>query len=203
MTVTIELPQGYNLDETAKVVKQITIRYRKHKEVEHIVTNLGGAGYIDKGTNLASADIKLVSAKERKYSTSQMISVLSKDLATIPNARIKISTQQGFGGGSGIEFFLQGQDNDKLEELKDDVIKALQDIPGLTNLDSSTRPGRAEITITPKRDKMSEAGAMVYDLALAIRASIEGNVATQYREQGNEYDIKISMEDSSVDSPSS
>lgn len=202
MTVTIELPQGYNLDETAKVVKHINDKISKHKEVEHIVTNLGGAGYIDKGTNLASADIKLVSAKERKYSTSQMISVLSKDLATIPNARIKISTQQGFGGGSGIEFFLQGQDNDKLEELKDDVIKALQDIPGLTNLDSSTRPGRAEITITPKRDKMSEAGAMVYDLALAIRSSIEGNVATQYREQGNEYDIKISMEDSSVDSPS-
>ncbi|HRY84735.1 MAG TPA: efflux RND transporter permease subunit, partial [Candidatus Cloacimonadota bacterium] len=39
------------------------------------------------------------------------------------------------------------------------------------------------------------------DLALAIRASVEGMVATQYREQGNQYDIKISLEDSSVDTP--
>jgi len=30
---------------------------------------------------------------------------------------------------------------------------------------------------------------------------VEGMVATQYREQGNQYDIKISLEDSSVDTP--
>ncbi|MEF3694238.1 MAG: efflux RND transporter permease subunit, partial [Candidatus Cloacimonadota bacterium] len=201
LTVTVELPQGYNLQQTAQTIETVNARLAKHKEVEHIVTNLGASGYIDKSTNIASADVKLVHSSQRKLSTTQMISVLSKDLADIPNARVMVKTQGGFGGGEGIEFFLQGQDNDKLEELKSSVLDAIKDTPGIMNLDTSTRPGRAEITIVPKRDRMAESGAMVYDLAMAIRTAIEGTVSTRYREQGNEYDIRVSMEESSLDSP--
>lgn len=201
LTVTVELPQGYNLQQTAQTIETVNARLAKHKEVEHIVTNLGASGNIDKSTNIASADVKLVHYKQRKLSTTQMISVLSKDLADIPNTRIMVKTQGRFRGGEGIQFFLQGQDNDKLEELKSSVLDAIKDTPGIMNLDTSTRPGRAEITIVPKRDRMSEAGAMVYDLAMAIRTAIEGTVSTQFREQGNEYDIRVSMEESSLDSP--
>ncbi|HNX38642.1 MAG TPA: efflux RND transporter permease subunit [Candidatus Cloacimonadota bacterium] len=201
ITATIELPQGFNLDETAKTVTAIQDKIKSHKEIEHIVTNLGAMGMIDESTNLASCDIKLVDLKKRTRTTQEMISVLRKDLSVIPNAKIKVSQQSRFGGGDPIEFYLQGQDNDKLESLKTEVMNTLRDVPGLTNLDSSTRPGRAELTIIPDREKMAEIGATVYDLALAIRSSVEGMVATKYRESGNEYDIKLSMDDSSVDSP--
>lgn len=201
LTVSMELPQGYNLDQTARTVANVQKRIEKHKEIEHIVTNLGSMGYVDKGTNLAYSDIKLVDIKSRDKSTQEMIDILTKELATVPGAKIKVSQQAGMTGGDPIEFFLQGQDLEKLEQLKVDVLSAIKDTPGILNLDTSTRPGRAELTVYPKRERMSEINATVYDLALAIRASVEGMVATQYREQGNQYDIKVSLEDSSVDSP--
>ncbi len=202
VTVSVELPQGYNLDQTAKVLNEINKRVSKHKEVQHIVTSLGSQGFIDTGTNLASADVKLVDRKLRDKSTAEFARVLTRDLADVPNARIKASGTQGMGGGSApIEFFLQGQDNDRLEQLKLEVSKAIKDTPGLVNLDTSTRSGRAELTLNPKRERMAAIGATVYDLALALRASVEGMVSTQYREAGNQYDVKISLNDDAVDSP--
>jgi len=202
ISIMVELPQGYNLKQTANVFEEIHKRAGKYQEIEHIVTNLGTQGMIDTGVNLAAADVKLVDAKERKRSSNQMVAVLTKEFADIPNARIKVSMPESFGGGgSPIEFFVQGQDNQRLEELKQMFIKALSDSPGLINLDTSTRQGRPEITIIPDRDKMALAGATVYDLAMALRASVEGFVSTQFSEAGNQYDIKLSLEDEYVDAP--
>jgi len=204
LTVSIEMPQGSNLEETAKTMDIIQNRLAKHKEIVHILTNLGSSGFIDTGTNLASADIKLVDRQDRKYSANQLVDILTKELADIPNAKIKIAgSSMGMGGGgrSAVEFMLEGQDIDRLEQLKNEVIKAIEDIPGLINLDTSSRWGRSELTLYPKRDKLAAAGATVYDLALALRANVEGLVSTEYRESGNQYDLKISLEDDVVNTP--
>ena len=63
VNIKVELPQGYNLDETAKVLDQIHKHIGKYKEVEHVITNLGQSGMIDTGVNLASAEVKLVEQK--------------------------------------------------------------------------------------------------------------------------------------------
>ncbi len=105
------------------------------------------------------------------------------------------------GDSSPIEFYLQGQSNERLEQVKNDVVKRIADVPGLINLDTSTRSGRSELTVVPKRAEMAAVGATVYDLALALRASVEGMVSTQYHEADNQYDIKLSLADEAVDSP--
>jgi len=204
LSISVEMPQGTNLEETAKTMDLIQNRVAKHKEVVHILTNLGSGGFIDTGTNLASSDIKLVDRKERKYSANQLVDILTKELADIPNAKIKVAGStvgMGGGGNSAVQFMLEGQDNARLEQIKNEVVKSIENIPGLINLDTSSRYGRYELTLYPKRDKLAAAGATVYDLALALRANVEGLVSTQYRESGNQYDIKISLEDEVVDSP--
>lgn len=202
LSVQVELPQGYNLDETGKILTEINHRLSKHKEIEHIITNLGTQGMIDTGVNLASADLKLVERKHRKLSSNQVAARLNQELADIPNAIIKVSAPMGIGGkGSPIEFYLQGQDNQRLEEIKKQLLDKLKDTPGLLNLDTSTRVGKPELTITPKRDQMALTGVMVYDLAMALRASVEGFVSTYYSEAGNRFDIKLSLEDEFINTP--
>ncbi len=202
MSLTVELPQGYNLDQTAATLATIHQRLGKHSEISHVITNLGSAGFVDTGTHLASSSIKLVEAGKRELSSKQVADRITRDLADIPNARIKVSAiSSGFGEGSGLEFYLQGQDNLRLEQLKNQITGSIKDTPGLTNLDTSTRGGRSELTLTPKRAEMAAVGATVYDLALALRAAVEGMVSTQYHEGDNQYDIKLSLDDADVDSP--
>jgi HAE1 family hydrophobic/amphiphilic exporter-1 len=202
MSLSVELPQGYNLDQTAKTLSSINQRLGRHKEIKHVITNLGTSGYVDTGTNIASSSIKLVEAGKRDLTSKQLAEIITRELADIPNARIKVSAiSSGFGEGAGIEFYLQGEDTARLEKLKEDIYRKLKDTSGLTNLDTSTRTGRSELTVIPKRDQMSAMGATVYDLALALRAAVEGMVSTQYHEGDNQYDIKISLADEEVDTP--
>jgi hydrophobic/amphiphilic exporter-1 (mainly G- bacteria), HAE1 family len=202
VSVTIELPEGYGLDETAKVVQTINDRASKYPEVAHIISNIGSQGMIDTGSNLASADIQLVDRKKRDRSTLDMVNVLLADMADIPNAEIRVSAQSNMGpGGSGVSFYLQGQDQDVLDDLKFVVMDEIRDIPGLINVDSSSRPGTAEITLLPKRERLAEIGATVYDLAIALRSNIEGMVGTYYREGGNQYDIRLSLAEEDINHP--
>jgi HAE1 family hydrophobic/amphiphilic exporter-1 len=202
INVSVELPQGSNLEQTARTMDDITQRISQYPEVKFIVTNLGTQGEIDKGTNLASTDVQLVDAEARTRTTNQMLGILIKELASVPNARIKVTASEAFGGNAApIEFFLKGQDTDKMEEVKIEIVNQIRNVPGLINLDTSTRNGKPELTIIPDRVKMAEVGASVFDLAMALRTSVEGSVSTTYRDMGNEYDIKLSMENTSVDSP--
>ena len=202
ITVNVELPQGYNLDQTAKVYEDIHQRIGKHKEIKHIITNLGSSGFIDTGSNIAASDIKLVDAEERKFSSREMADLLTRELADIPNARIKVSASTFMmGGSSPVEFYLQGNDIERLEQLKVEVTERIKDTPGLINLDTSTRSGRSEITVEPRREQMAAIGATVYDLALALRGSVAGMVSTHYQEGGDQYDINISLDDSELSTP--
>jgi hydrophobic/amphiphilic exporter-1 (mainly G- bacteria), HAE1 family len=58
----------------------------------------------------------------------------------------------------------------------------INDVPGLINLDQSSRAGKPEITVFPKREKLIETGLSTMDLALTLRSSVEGMVSSKYRE---------------------
>jgi HAE1 family hydrophobic/amphiphilic exporter-1 len=198
----IELPQGYHLDETEKLIETIEGRIEKHAEVKHIMTQLGSISETDIGTNLAKVMVKLVDAEERSISSVQAASRFIRELSDIPNARIRVAaTAPGAGGEAPIQFFLMGQDIDQLEMYKRVVLNKIETIPGLENLTTSSRAGKPEITLLPDRKKLADAGLTVMDLAMTLRSAVEGIEATRYKEGGEEYDIRVVMKKESVDTP--
>ncbi len=200
--VEVELPEGYNLDAAANVLDEIEKRVQKHKEVTHILTDLGKVSDLDIGTNMAAMNIQLVDVKQREAGIQDMISLFVNELADIPNAKIKVDLGSHTGGpGAQIQFYLLGQDLDKLEELKNEIMAKIKDVPGLINLDQTSRAGKPEITVFPDREKVTEAGLTVSDLALTLRSSVEGIESSKYRELGNEYDITVTLNDNSVRTP--
>lgn len=201
LQITVELPGGYNLDETYKIVKTIENRVKKHKQVDYILTDIGKINDIDKGTNKASLLVQLCDVKFRDFKHEEFVPILTRDLADIPNAKIIVQTQESMGVGSApIEFFLLGQDQEVLDNLKSIVMDTLKNIPGLINLDNSFREGKPEITIKPKREMLAKTGLTAMDLAMTVRTAIEGLTATQYKELNEEYDITVTLNDESINS---
>ncbi len=202
ISVEVELPQGYSLDQTALLIKEVEEVIVSHDEVKQVLTTLGKVSDTDKGTNLAKVQVKLVDATERNITTDKAASLLIEELSNIPNAIIRVAAQSSAGSGMApIAFYLQGSDNEKLESFKTNLIEKFKTIPGLINLNTSSRSGKPEITLKPDRDKLSEAGLTVSDLAFTLRAAMEGLEATRFADQGEEYDIRVTMNDESVDSP--
>ena len=202
IAVKVELPVGYNLDETSKVLSEIESRIKEFPEVKYMLTNLGKKSDVDIGTNMALMNVELVDVNERTTGILEMISILVKRLSDIPNAKIIVEKGEEMGGGqSPVEFFLLGQEKEKLEELKEIIVSTVEDTPGLINFENSSRAGKPEITIKPKREMLAQTGLTVMDIALTLRSSIEGIVSSKYREAGNEYDIMVTLEDKSTDTP--
>ncbi|HET54426.1 MAG TPA: efflux RND transporter permease subunit, partial [Ignavibacteria bacterium] len=200
--VEVELPEGYNLYETANVLSVIEDRLKRYPEVEHLLTNLGKISDLNTGSNMARMDVQLVKEDQRDISLDGMISTFVYDLSDIPNTKIVVDYGSGMGiRGAPIQFYLQGQDLDVLEELKEKIVEECKDIPGLINFDNSSRAGKPEITLFPKREKLAEAGVTVQELAFTLRAAIAGLESSKYREEGEEYDITITLADKNVDTP--
>lgn len=201
--IQVELPQGYNLEKTAQKLDETEKIIASHKEVKDILTQMGKISDLEQGTNLALMKIELVDVEERSISTIDMVSKLMRELSSVPNVMYRISVASSMAGGeqAPITFFLQGDDNDKLEDLKSELFGEIKNIPGLTNLNTSSRSGKPEITLIPDRVKIANAGLTVYDIALTLRASMEGLTTTKYSDQGEEYDIRVKLTDESSDSP--
>lgn len=199
--IEVELPQGYNLVETGKLVNIIEGKLKNYPEVKHILSQLGSISQQNIGVNLAKLNIKLVDVKERNMSSAEMADKFIKKLSDIPNAQIRVAAISSMGGPeeAPITFFLQGQDIDQLEIYKNQIIEKIKNVSGLVNLTSSSRSGKPEITIIPDRKKLSDAGLTVFDLAMTLRGAVEGLEATQFKEDGEEYKIKVVIKKDSVD----
>jgi hydrophobic/amphiphilic exporter-1 (mainly G- bacteria), HAE1 family len=202
ISVNFELPAGYNLDQTADKYSEIESIISQHPEVKQILTSLGSQGRIDEGVNLAAMNVTLVDIKERDIATDKMVSILISELSQVANAKIKVSPQSSMSGGEApVEFYLKGTNMVQLTELTEQFLFEAKKTKGLINFDSNLKSGKPEITLVPYRDKLAAAGLTIYDLALTLRSSVEGLNASSYREDGEEYDMIISLMDESVDSP--
>ena len=108
---------------------------------------------------LALMKVELIDADSRTITTSEMVSNFITDLSDIPNAMIRIQVGTSFAGGQApILFYLQGNENEELESLKNQLLPKLKEIPGITNLNTSSRAGKPEVTLIPDRVKMADVG---------------------------------------------
>lgn len=203
LLVTVELPQEYNIQETAHVLKEMEDRIHAYPGIKNIVTELGKTNDVNVGVNMAAMDVNFVPVDQREKKLGYYIDAFVKEFSDIPNARlITVDYKNNMGGGTApLQFFLQGQDLQVLNDLKDQIMEKIKDVPGLINLDQSSRIGKPEITIRPDRVKLAETGISAQEIALTVRAALAGITASKYLEQGEEFDITLTLEDASVDSP--
>ncbi len=200
--VEIELPEDAGLEQTAQLVKQVENRIASYSEVEQIVTSLGSLSSLDTGTNLAKLDVTLIH-KDLRESNSILASRISASVSDIAGAKIRVVASTSlFSSDSGapISFYLQASDMDELVSAAADMEDAMGEIPGLTGITMSMKSGKPEIKLYPKRQKMSEMGVTMQDLAMSMRGAIEGLVLTQLKDDEREYDIRVTLSDTEVSS---
>ncbi|MCL2065311.1 MAG: efflux RND transporter permease subunit [Candidatus Cloacimonetes bacterium] len=203
ISIRVELPIGSHVDETALKMLEIEGIVSQYPEVNTILTTLGKMGGTNIGMHYAMANVELVDYSEREYSTHQVLDRMIRDLANVSNAKIRIAAESSGGGGGRdpISLLVIGLQDDKLIELSEEIVDRIRDIPGLINLDTSTRPGRPELVIEPKRDQLALTGVNVMDISIGARAAVEGLIASQFRDGAEELDIRVTMDESAYATP--
>ncbi len=200
--ITVELPQGNDIETTGDILEEIEKRLAGYKEVETIQTNLGTMGQLDQDVSVAEMNIFLIPISERSKNTNIISTEMIRDLSDIPGTVIRIASvsEIQISGTSGIDLFLKGEDSKTLQKIAEDIKITMNNIPGITNVSLSSKSGKLELSFIPDRKQISEDGLSVQAVALTLRAAVDGFVATTYKEGSEEYDVRVTIKDSALKS---
>ena len=201
-TVDIELPQGSLLEKTNEITLLVEKTLKTLPEMEKYFTSVGGASsgmssLTGSQSNICTISATLKSLKERKRSTAEIVDELRKKFNNIPGADITVtetsSSMTGSSSSSAISVQINGTDLNVLKELANKVVEVVKKVDGTRQVESSIAKGKPEAEIVVDRDKASFFGLGTYQVASIVRNSIAGKVATTYRVDGEEYDIRVEL----------
>lgn len=194
LTINVETPTGSSLSETERVVTKIEERLAPIKDIVSTNYVSVGAGGFDPtaGGNTASFTIQLVPASDRELTTVEVGQQIRESVGDIPGAEITVSEQSaGLGGGSPVQIQINGEDQEILEELSQQVIWLVSDVKGVENPATSATETRPEIQVLVNREVASQYGLTYQQVMSQVQLGFNGQVATRYREGGEEIDIKV------------
>jgi HAE1 family hydrophobic/amphiphilic exporter-1 len=172
-------------------------------ETEHVSTRFGMTSwYRAGGSNTGSIEIQLKDVSERTRSSQEIADDLRQKITGIPGVRAYARA----GGGLFIFRMLQpegerlavevrGYDKDEAFKVAEQVRDKLEKIEGISDAQLSRSEGRPELGLQIDRYKAAEAGFTVSSLAEAIRTNFGGEVATRYREGGDEFDVRVRLKE--------
>ncbi len=199
--LSAELPQGSDLETTAKLLKNIEDRVAQYKEVESVETILGSLGTLNQDVSVAKMNVFLVPKKQRRDSNSILATKMTRTLSDIPGVKIRVSALSELSVGdsnSDIDLYLKGEDTGKLQQYANSIQKEMNKIPGVSNVSLSSKSGKQELDFVPDRKQLSEDGLTVQDVALTLRSAVNGLVSAKYKEGSDEYDIRAEIEKGSL-----
>ena len=191
--VAFYTPQGSSLEATEAKARQVDAILRGYPEVRYTVATLNSGNALGK-TN-ASLYIRLVDRHERARNADDLAADFRQRLRAVPGITV---TQAGLlepvGGQKQIEFSLQGPDQAELERLARPLMERLRDIPGLVDLDSSSKPDKPTVEVTVKREAASELGLSTAQIAAPLRTLIAGTTVGNWRAPDDQtYDVIVRL----------
>ena len=199
MSINIELAKGSMLQDTDEVVQKVEDIIYDTEGVENIFTTVGPAqdqmtGLGGTQKNKAQIRVLMTDKGQRAKSTEQIVEEVRKKLSTIAGAEIKIAAvdpyQQGMTA-SPISVKIKGDDLDVLKDLADEVIQIVDDVPGTREVESSFAKGSPELQLIIDRDKAARYGLNAATLASTVNTAMQGQVATRYKSNEDEIDVRV------------
>ena len=100
------------------------------------------------------------------------------------------------GGVKPVTVEIYGHDIAKTDTFAVEVKKIMDEIPGLTDVTISREKGKPELWVEVDRKKAASLGLNMAQIASTLRTKFYGDVATKYREGGEEYDTFVRLEGS-------
>lgn len=198
-SISYNLPVGTVLSETNDVAFQIEEVLEDIPEVETILTNVGTSNMMqmDMSSNAGTINVDLVELDERDRSTTEIMEEVRNKI-NIPDVELDISDMQGGGNQRPVNIKLRGDDLGVLEEYSQIAMDSIRDVEGLRELEDSFEEGRPELLIQIDRSLASQFGLNVSQVANTVRNAVSGSVRSRYEVAGDEYNIRVQLEEDQI-----
>jgi hydrophobic/amphiphilic exporter-1 (mainly G- bacteria), HAE1 family len=202
LEVRMRMDEGTNIAIMYDYMQQLDAAVRAAVPLENVVSITN-----DVRNNSASIELKLREPGERSMTANQMADLIRARVRdAVPGAEIQVSAQSGlwmlrrlFGGGGGgeggesLQLELRGYDLDLAEDVSQEIMERISRLPGVADVDASSRDRRPEQNIRFDRERIAQLGIGVQDIATAMQTNVGGRRAGVFRVAGEEIPITVRL----------
>ena len=205
-----ELPTGTRIEETDKIMNKLETII--DKEVPERKLSFARAGKSENGMgiafgnqediNIISLGARLVPKGQRSRSQFDIAHDLNESVSKIPGIEsVDFTLHDPFaeimtGGGKAIQIEIYGRDLDKSYPLAQKIEEIVRKTPGTVDTSISMKMGKPELWVQVNREKASRLGLPFALIGSTVKTSFYGEIASRYRDKGNEYDIFVNLDPS-------
>jgi heavy metal efflux system protein len=200
--VEAKMPMSMSLNETVKMVSTLRSKLNEFPEVNSVLSQTGrsndgtdpsGFYYVQMQVNLKPKE-----EWERKISTDDLIEEIDKKLKQFQGINYNYSQPiidnvaeavAGMNANNAVKIF--GDDLDKLNDLANQVLAEIENVPGIKDAGILRNVGQPEMQIVLSDQKMGLYGIAVSDAQAVIEMAIGGKTANLKYEGERKFDIRI------------
>ena len=201
MTATIELPIGTAQDVTRDVAARIYAKLAEDiPEIQVLSYRFGQAdtdnafaSMQQNGTYLISMNINVGSMENRTRTLSELADIVRADLRSFPELN-KFNVTEGGGGMGGrasVQLEIYGYDFSETEHAARAVRERMMESGLFAQAILSRDQYTPEYEVDFDREKLALNGLSSVSAAAAVSAAMSGSVGSFYREDGEEYNIRV------------
>jgi HAE1 family hydrophobic/amphiphilic exporter-1 len=208
--VSLELPIGTRVEIAKDVTGRLDSLWRaKYPEIKVLNYTVGPASsdntfasLSDNGSHIVSMNIRLTDPGDRDRGIKEIAAEMRKDLDRLfpeyKKAQVNVGGRrgQGMGGQSTVDFEVYGYSFTDTDSVASQLKSILSKIKGAADITISRADYQPEIQVDFDREKLSLYGLNMSTVANYLRNRINGATASEFREDGEEYDIKVMYEPS-------
>ncbi|MBQ6861955.1 MAG: efflux RND transporter permease subunit [Alistipes sp.] len=203
ISAEIKLPAGTRQEITRDLALELTERIKAAYPNEITMVNVREgqadtdnifASLQDNGTHLISMNISLVKKTERDLTLTEIGDGIRKMLGEYTAIRTFTVTEGGGGGMAGkssVDIELYGHDFDTSDALAEQIAQMFRQMEGCSEVTISRNEYTPEYQVDFDLEKLARAGLDVTTASTYLRNRINGSVMSYYREDGDEYDIRV------------
>ena len=203
ISIKIQLPIGTRQDITRDLSLELAEKFMKeYPEITRCNVTEGAADSDNvfasmqaNGTHIISFNIALTDMTERERGLQQICDLMRKDLAQYPIIRtfqvIAGGQNGGMGGQASAQIEIYGYDFAATDRVAQEITNRLKSYEQINEVITSRDEYSPEYQVDFDREKLSVNGINTASAAQYLRNRINGAVASYYREDGEEYDIKV------------
>jgi HAE1 family hydrophobic/amphiphilic exporter-1 len=197
LEVIMQTPEGFSLGRTDTAFRELEVKLKALPGVVHLLTTIGdatgrlraGEGPVTEG----SIYVRLTDLNERTQSQFNVMGQARTLLADFPDLRASVQNVNMFMGGgqryTEIEIDLTGPSLKKLEQYSDRIMAGMRQVSGIVDVDTTLSVRQPEMRVEINRQKASDFGIKVQDIAATLRTLVGGEPVTKYKEDQDQYDV--------------
>jgi len=210
-SIKLNMPVGTRLDITnrnALKIEDYMLSLPDVKEVNTIVGSTIGKRPEDVLQRLGSyqAEILINLKRRRKIKTKDLVQITKKHLSTmdLEGGKTEYILQESVFStmleeASPIAVEVKGKEIPAMEKSVNEVKKVLKGIKGIYGIRSDMPEPSPETRILVDKDRAAAHHFSVIDIAQTSQAAIRGYIASEFKEKGQEVDIRVRLRSSDRD----